>query len=634
MKDIIFQPIDFKYPMGAVSDIESSDFAILVKKSLNHNSVNIVIYSDAGDFLIKEKMNYSGDTSIYSKYNIRIKPLVQGLYFYYFELVYNDVVYKISNYDLNAEFGENFTPWQLTVYDNEYKTPQWIKGGIIYQIFPDRFHKSTHFTALKAVNESERIRRKNWLDIPNSKFDTPNYSAKDFFMGNLLGISEQKKYLHNLGVDLIYLNPIFESSENHRYSTADYFNIDPYLGNNNSFTEMCEELSDVGIKVILDGVFNHVGADSLYFNRYSRYNNLGAYNSVKSNYYNWFHFIDYPNKYDSWWGFENLPTIEKKNSSFRNFILNNKSGVIKFWQDKGAAGWRLDVADELSDVFLDELRSSVKSIDEDALIIGEVWEDASNKVAYSSRRRYLQGKQLDSVMNYPWKNAIIDFMKDKNAEKFSIKILDIINNYPSESLDCMMNILSTHDTERIITSLGVDFTNFDQEKKKDYLLTDEQYKNAVFLEKFASFLQFTLPGVPSVYYGDEIGMQGFSDPFNRACFNFANVDSELLTHYKELASFRKKYKENFETGFEFGFAEGNVVAFYRNNILCIVNLSNDSIIYDEVLSGNWIYGNKKPFFTDYGVVVGPKSYVAVEVSIKKVYSNKIDRYLERILRPR
>ena len=631
MKKIIYSPIQFNRPMGAIKNSEKKEIRILLHKDLNQSAVNLVFYNDNDDsHTSKHEMKYVSDIMDYAVYSTEIDSLETGIYYYFFEIVYNDKIEIISKINGEAEISEHIVPWQLTVYDEEFSTPDWIKGGIMYQIFPDRFYCSPRYTAPPALNEIDRVKHESWYDTPDSPLDTEMYSAKDFYMGNLDGIIDKIPYLKSLNIDLIYLNPIFESAENHRYSTANYFSVDPYLGNNNTFVNMCEELKKNKIRVILDGVFSHTGSDSIYFNKDSRYQEIGAFNSLKSKYYPWYRFSQYPDKYDSWWGFDNLPTINKENRDYIDFICNEEHGVINYWQKLGAAGWRFDVIDELPDVFIDEIRKSAKNYDEDALLIGEVWEDASNKMAYNVRRRYLLGKQMDSVMNYPWRNAIVDFVLNKDAKAFSHSISEIINNYPAPAMDTLMNMLSTHDIERVMTVLGVDISSVEYEDTKDFRLSDEQYSRSAELQKFASFIQFTLPGIPSIYYGDEIGMQGFRDPFNRYGFDYDNIDEELLEHYRHLTAFRRKFKDDFITGFELIDVGRKHIAYLRSNMLCVINLGEKPAVIDVDKKGTWVYGNKKPYITEYGVLVGPESYTAISlhenhyIRDMKLFTNAIE----------
>lgn len=614
MKNVIYNPLNDKKPSGASKNTEKNLFQIQIRENISVENLALVIFNDKNEeFKNKIPLIFFDKKDNYLSYSIQIDELESGLYFYYFEFFENGNRKYISNFNFNAEISDEISAWQLTVYDENFSTPEWIKGGIMYQIFPDRFERDKNYQPEKVKNEEERVIHSNWLDIPNSAIDTAFYSAKDFFMGNLNGILNKKDYIKTLNIDTIYLNPIFESSENHRYSTADYFKIDPFLGTNEIFKNLCDEYKKDNIKIILDGVFSHTGSDSIYFNKNNRYENLGAYNSHESKYFSWFKFIEYPKIYDSWWGFENLPTLRKENPDYINFICKNETGVLNYWQNLGIKGWRIDVLDEFPDVFVDELRKSIKEKDAEAFILGEVWEDASNKISYGYRRRYLLGKQADSVMNYPWRTAIIDLVKYKNTQLFVSRIQSILNNYPQPALDTLMNLLSSHDVERILTVLGTDIEKIKYEDWKNFKLSPVDYEKAKKLQKLASFLQFTLPGIPSIYYGEEIGMQGFRDPFNRQCFDLESADKDLLDYYIQLTEFRKNNKESFKTGFKFGKITENLISYYRNNILCIINLEDKAVVYEDIKNGEILFSNNKVFFTDYGLVMGANSYLAIKI---------------------
>lgn len=612
MKNVIYNPLINKRPSGASKNNEKNLFQIYIDEKISIKNLSLVIFNDKNENIRnKFAMNYLNKNENYLMYSVQLNELETGLYFYYFEFFENESLKYISNFNFNAEISDEISTWQLTVYNKDFQTPEWIKGGIIYQIFPDRFEKSENFIPTKAKNSEERIIHSNWTDIPNSALDTKNYSAKDFFMGNLNGILDKKNYIKSLNVNMIYLNPIFESSENHRYSTANYFKVDPFLGTNEIFKNLCTEFKNIGINFILDGVFSHTGSDSIYFNKYNRYDEPGAYNSKESKYYPWFKFIEYPEKYESWWGFENLPTLKKENADYIDFICKKEEGVLNYWQNLGIMGWRIDVLDEFPDVFIDELRKSIKEKNEEAFILGEVWEDASNKFSYGNRRRYLLGEQADSIMNYPWRAAIIELVKYKNVELFASRIQSIINNYPQPALDTMMNLLSSHDVERIITVLGTDIEKVSYEDRKYFTLTKDEYEKGKALQKMAAFLQFTLPGIPSIYYGEEIGMEGFRDPFNRQCFCLESGDRDLLEYYIQLTEFRKKYENSFKTGFKFEKISKTLISYHRNDILCIINLDDKPVIYEEINKGELLFSNRKIFFTDYGLVIGANSYLAL-----------------------
>ena len=459
-----------------------------------------------------------------------------GLYFYRFSY---ETSFGTGNIYLRSggcgEFAPEGNEWQLTVYSENYRTPQWIKGGIMYQIFPDRFNIGK--ADLNNVPD-DRVMHETIEETPVWE---PDKNGKilnnDYFGGNLKGIEEKLPYLASIGVTVIYLNPIFEAHSNHRYNTADYSKIDPLLGSEEDFRSLCSEADNLGIKIILDGVFSHTGSDSIYFNRENRYSTQGAYNNPENPYRDWFTFNS-DGTYKSWWGIDTLPETNEENESFINYITG-KNGIAEKWLKCGAYGYRLDVADELPDKFLDEFCKAVKAINSEYVVIGEVWEDATNKFSHGGRRRYLLGKQLDSVMNYPFANAILTFMRYGVAESFMEAIVTICENYPKCALDCLMNHIGTHDTARILTSLIYDdIEHKPRHIQAQYVLTDDDYRKAKALLKTASVLQYTLPGFPSLYYGDEAGMQGGGDPFNRGFFPWGHQDGDLTEWYKHLGKVR------------------------------------------------------------------------------------------------
>ncbi len=324
--------------------------------------------------------------------------------------------------------------------------------------------------------------------------------------------------------------------------------VDPILGSEEDFQNLVNSAKAYGMRLILDGVFNHTGDNSVYFNKYGEYPSVGAYQSKDSPYYSWYDFQEFPDKYSSWWGIDILPEVNENSPEYQNFIFG-EGGVLKKWLGFGIGGYRLDVADELPDFFLKKLRASVKEEDEEALIIGEVWEDASNKIAYSQRREYLQGKELDSVMNYPLKEGIIRYLQTGSAAALLHTVRVLINHYPKQTVDCLMNILGTHDTSRILTVLGgIYCRNKDEMAQESAYLTPENKQKAIKKLKMAAVLQYTLPGVPCVYYGDENGMEGHIDPFCRKCFDWDNLNEDLISFYKNLGKIREDYREIFKDG--------------------------------------------------------------------------------------
>ena len=481
-----------------------------------------------------------------------------GLYYYSFAIEKHGF---ISCGELEMGYvSERSNGFLLLVCDKNYRTPDWFKGGTMYQIFPDRFAKVGSMPDIKG-----RIAREDWGGTPQFK---PNAQGKvlnnDFFGGNFKGIQSKLPYLRDLGISILYLNPIFEAASNHRYDTSDYMHLDPFLGDEQDFRDLIQEAEKYGIKLILDGVFNHTGDDSIYFNKYGHYPSVGAYQSQQSPYYSWYSFHSFPDKYESWWGIDILPEVNENSAEYQEFIFG-EGGVLKKWLGFGIGGYRLDVADELPDFFLKKLNKSVKESNPDAIIIGEVWEDASNKIAYSKRREYLQGFELDSVMNYPIKDGIIDYIKTGNAFRLLQTLRALINHYPKETLDCLMNILGTHDTARILTVLGGIYCNNKEEmSQKSAYLSPKAKETVIEKLKMAAVLQFTLPGVPCVYYGDENAMEGHIDPFCRQCFDWEHLNADLIAYYQRLGAIRKEYREIFKDGdFELKRFEDGLLMFAR-----------------------------------------------------------------------
>ncbi len=536
MEEILFDSrseLD-KLPFGAVTAGTTVRFGLRTLEALNVTAMKLVLINDADGqvsaFVLAPVWTERG----YSRFEGSFAFESKGLFWYHFIAIIDGAERVIEKKVNGAGFtsGEPRS-WQQTVYLPDYTTPEWIMGGAFYHIFVDRFKKTGDRATKSGTNQ-----RNDWGGIPYYKPDeNGEIKNNDFFGGNLDGIIEKLPYLHELGITCIYLSPIFEAASNHKYDTADYLKIDPSFGDEEIFRRLCTEAGELGIRVICDGVFNHTGSDSVYFNRNGNFGESGAYRDKASPYYEWYNFTEWPDKYDAWWGVKTLPQVKKECLSFRSFITG-ESGALQKWMALGASGWRLDVADELSEGFLHELRKTVKAANPDALIIGEVWEDASNKVAYGFRRHYFEGNELDSVMDYPFKDAIIAFMRTAKAEILRETVESICENYPKPALDCLMNILGTHDTERILSVLsGKNYSTRDE--RAAAVLSEDERTDAKSLLRLATVLQFTLPGVPCIYYGDEAGLEGYEDPFNRRCYPWGSEDTELIDWYRNLLSVRK-----------------------------------------------------------------------------------------------
>ena len=528
----------FKQPFGAVRAGQSVHLTLRIPEELGYVDPHLVIQKEGKyDVPVHYRMKFDGQTPKQNHFSVDLTLNDVGLYFYYFDL-YTDFRRIVRGPDncgvVSWQDGEK---WQITVYEADFRTPETFKGKVFYQIFPDRFCEGIENKPMPfpdRLYQADKHAEPFWQ--PN---ETGGHLNEDYFGGDLKGIQLKLPYLHEMGVDYLYLNPIFEAHSNHRYNTADYLNVDPLLGTNEEFEVLCREAAKYGIGIVLDGVFSHTGSDSRYFNREGRYGEGGAYRDPNSPYRSWYDFDPkYKGGYRSWWGFETLPEVNEETPSYVEFITG-EGGVIDTWLRRGAAGFRLDVADELPDEFLDRFHDAVRKEKKDAFIYGEVWEDATDKISYGHRRRYLEGGELDSVMNYPFANAVIDFVRTANAENLRECVENIVEHYPRASLDTLMNHIGTHDTVRALTRLGRGDVPRPENGRDRGIMTDEQYKKGVELLMLASVLQFTLPGVPCVYYGDEAGLSGGEDPFNRACFPWEHENKELLEHYKTLGRIRK-----------------------------------------------------------------------------------------------
>ena len=361
----------------------------------------------------------------------------------------------------------------------------------------------------------------------------------DFYGGNFQGITQKMDYLASLGITALYLNPISKSFSNHRYDTGDYKTPDPMLGTPEDFRTMCDAAHSWGIRVILDGVYSHTGDNSLYFDKYGTFGSKGAYTDPNSAYGSWFTFHEYPHRYLAWWDFQTLPTLNKEDPAVQNYIIHNEDSVVAHWLRQGADGFRLDVADELPDSFIYALKKRIRQLRPDSLLMGEVWEDASNKIAYQKRRKYFVDGELDSVMNYPFRTAILRFVRgEDDGTALAETVMTVAENYPKQVLDCCLNLLGSHDTPRILTALVDDFDG-SREELAARQLSPIQLALAKKRLAVASFLQYMLPGCPCIYYGDEAGMEGGKDPFNRRTYPWGHEDASLQAHYRSLGQLRK-----------------------------------------------------------------------------------------------
>lgn len=549
MSTIYFNPWKtfYKKPFGASTCDQVIQFQIQVTEP-QVTRVYLVIHKDFGE--TKHVLLTAEQTDMYSgEYCLNQG---KGLYFYHFEI-------QIKNQTMPLFYGahqggegriehdrEKLWEFQITCYQTEEPAATWYREAIFYQIFPDRFFNGNP----KQVMNQPKANTFLYATTEDQPMYIKNAAGEilrwDFFGGNLKGIQAKIPYLQELGITAIYLNPIFEAKSNHRYDTSDYFKIDPVLGTLKDFEALVEALKEKGIRVMLDGVFSHVGQNSRYFNRDGSYGlDVGAYRNPKSPYVSWFQFLQYPEQYLSWWGIADLPTIDKSNPHFQQFIYGSEDSVIDYWTKRGVDAWRLDVADELPDAFIQGIREKLKQYSEKVLI-GEVWEDASNKISYQERRQYLLGEHLQGVMNYPLRSAILALVNQtKTPEQIARMLTTLIENYPKAVLHSNLNSLGTHDTERVLTML-------DQDLKK---------LNVAFA------ILFYFIGVPCIYYGDEAGLTGYKDPENRQFFPWKQNNPSIVAICKKWIAARKNNAI---------LIEGTIHLFYNSHLFGVLRVKGSN----------------------------------------------------------
>lgn len=608
----------FRNPFGAVVCGTEINIRIKIETDQKIESVTLRFCKNDQD-LLSQNMALTEEEGNIKTFESSIRADDEpGLIWYFFMIIKDGRVFYYGNNHRRlggkGEIQEHIPPaYQITVYKAGFTVPEWFKEALMYQIFVDRFYNGNENGRVLKPKKGSLIHG-NWDDTPfyirNKDMSIKRWT---YFGGNLAGVIKKLKYLKELGVSVIYLNPIFESSSSHKYDTADYKNIDSMFGSNEIFCELCQKANDLGIQIILDGVFSHTGSDSIYFNREGNYPGLGAYQSPDSPYYSWYRFYEYPDKYDCWWGIGTMPNVNEMEPSYQAFIIDGEDSVIKHWMKKGAKGWRLDVADELPDTFIKKMRRTMKEIDAESILIGEVWEDASNKVSYGQKRQYLWGEELDSVMNYIFRKNSLDFILGKlDAVDLHKNFMSLYENYPREVFYSLMNLIGTHDVPRILTILGegVKEERLSETGKERTKLKPGQRKMAIARLKLLVLLQMTFPGVPCIYYGDEVGMEGYSDPFNRGPYPWGNEDNQLLAWYKQIISLREKYPALKKGNWKPLYALRDVYGYIRENngeeVIVILNRSVKETVsmsvqldkYENKNIYNALTGEEKAFDAD------------------------------------
>lgn len=662
--------LEYRNPFGAVEINENISLALDVE-DVGWNC-NLKIWS-SGEPVEIYSMNEEFLPPNLTRFSINLQlDHTPKIMWYCFQLQHSDgrtMFYGNNENSLGGKgklYENDVKPYQITVY-KENITPKWYKNSVIYQIFPDRFNRSENWFAnqnipSKKAGSIKRFVHQDWYDTPVYTKNTAGEVTRwGFFGGDLCGIKDKLYYLKSQGVGTIYLNPIFEATSNHKYDTADYYKIDPCFGTEVDLENLIECAKNLGISIILDGVFNHTGADSIYFNKFNNYANLGAWQGENSPYYKWFTFDGYTEKnlvdgvvadlifedenlpeagensenllstdctlsenldfvdvvdehgfvnghspkYKCWWGVEDLPGVNENEASYQEFIYDSADSVVKHWLKKGIKGWRLDVVDELPGDFLKGIYTATKEVAADNLILGEVWEDASNKESYGEPRQYLLGGELDATMNYPYRKIMLEFVLNiKTANDVCKSLLSLQENYPKSYFYSVMNLLGTHDCSRILTVLGEADENLSDMEKEYYRLPDEKLELAKKRLKFLATLQFCSPGVPSIYYGDEAGAQGFADPFNRGTFPWGNEEAELQEHFRNLAYLRGEYPALVDGDFKPLYFEENVYGFLRTLQVYKKDKNGTYIIEEKIL----ILGNR----SDRNVFISfdlPENYV-------------------------
>ena len=602
---------EYKSPFGVLTPGQVCTLRVRVPVTVQANRVDCHLSREDGSPAFAFSLNHESREGSNDSFRGEFSLQEPGLCFYYFIVHHNTGSFRLFKQgdDTNMEAGDL---WQISCVPESFTTPDWAKGAVIYQVFPDRFRKAGS-PDLTGKLTPYTVHQDWYEEVFWQPEEDGTVLNNDFYGGNFAGITEKLPYIASLGATILYLNPISKSFSSHRYDTGDYKTPDPMLGTEEDFRLLCRTAHELGLRVILDGVYSHTGSNSLYFNRYGTFPGVGAYQSQSSPYYSWYTFYQWPNSYHSWWNFDTLPTVNKMDPGFLDAIITGEDSVVAHWLRLGADGFRLDVADELPGEFISLLRQRIRELNPDALLMGEVWEDASTKIAYGIRRRYFTDGQLDSVMNYPFRNAILDFVRGRDGGRgLRDTVMSIAENYPPQVMACCMNLLGTHDTPRILTAMVDDFEGSREAYAKRRLSRNrlEVARDRLFM---ASFLQYMLPGAPSIYYGDEAGMEGHRDPFNRRTFPWGREDTELQDHFRQLGQLRKDLPQLRTGDIRFFEAGDRHLGFTRSlngkTLWIYVNRSEDPW---SIGPGSVRMGRNLQLVTPDGNILAPRGFCVLE----------------------
>lgn len=570
MENYIFNPIYNKTPRGACKVGDVVTYTLKVSKFINVYNVYFVMHRD-GEQDKGVKMTLTLTDDMYACYEIKIKFDNIGHFWYHFYVEGDSGVQLIRGENLDAVVSNDNSDYLQLVYGEKSHIDESFRKGIIYHVFVDRFNRSGEVTPREGLNLID-----DWEMPVEKEYDDNNERVnRNCYGGNLQGIIDKIPYFKELNVSTLYLSPIFEAHSSHKYNIGDYSKVDSMFGDETILKKLIKECKKNKINVILDGVFNHTGSDSIYFNKNGRYPGLGAYQSTTSPYYNWYDFNTFPYDYSCWWGIKSLPQTNE-NSGFFDYIAGD-NGIIEKYMSLGLGGFRLDVVDELSNKFMKAICQKIKQVNNKGMVIGEVWEDASLKIAYDERKEYFLGGNLDSVTNYPMKNAILEYVKYGNVNNFVNTTNFILDQYPKDIQNNLMNIIDTHDTVRALTYLGA--PNYISEYE-DYRLDSEEKVVAFEKLKLATLLQYTIMGIPTVFYGDEVGMEGTKDPYCRGTYPWGKEDLTILEWYRKLGNLRNN-EVLIDGDMNIKYAKDGALIFERvkgeHKIIVAVNLGEEEI---------------------------------------------------------
>ena len=567
MEKFVFNPINDKSPNGACAKGTKVTYTLKVSKFISFEKVFFVLHKDGEKDERLEMSKIFADEKYYH-FQYSTIYLDAGFFWYHFEIETKDEILKLIRSDnLECKCSSQDSDYLQLVYTQESEIDKSFKKGIIYHIFVDRFNKTGEVKPRKGLNLIN-----NWYqDIElefDEKGDRVNYNC---YGGNLNGIIEKLDYLKSLNVGTIYLSPIMEANSSHKYDVADYSKVDSMFGTTEDLQELVKKAKKLGMSIIIDGVFNHTGSDSVYFNKNGRYRTIGAYQNQNSKYYSWYDFSSFPNEYSCWWGIKTLPQTREE-SGFFDYIAG-KGGIIEKYMSYGIGGFRLDVVDELSNKFLHAICEAARRINPKAYMVGEVWEDASSKISYNERKEYFLGGNLDGVTNYPMKNAILEYIKFGRVESF-VNIINLIKDqYPKSIQNNLMNIIDTHDTIRALTYLGMENS---VDNNENYKLSISERLEGIKLLKLATIMQYTVMGIPTVFYGDEVGIEGMKDPYCRSTFPWGKEDLTILEWYKNLGNLRNN-KVLIDGDLNIKYSQNGILIYERvkkdNKIIVAINRS-------------------------------------------------------------